>query len=254
MKFGHRKSSLPQEEQTPLVNSVSPQQKVQKPFYRRWWGITLIVIVVLFILGLIGKAFEQPVAVPRVTGMKVQIAKKILESKGFNDIDVSNTSQDSTNRDNAIVIRQSPQAGKKVDTSDTTIELITRTVKTKKEKEAESELEKAKKEKPKDPQPTATPNKANNALIDKKTGLLLQSDMSDACVPLIQHAIVAQYPYAKYKVHSLLGLSPSYNTGTPGVTLIKIGVTINKANFNFICQANNSDITTIKILKVEPTS
>ncbi|MFB8756511.1 Stk1 family PASTA domain-containing Ser/Thr kinase [Streptomyces nigra] len=70
----------------------------------------------------IGKQAEQKAQVPNVVGQTVGQAKQTLQQAGFTNIQFENGSDQG---DNALVVRQDPNAGQQVDPAKTTIKLTT---------------------------------------------------------------------------------------------------------------------------------
>lgn len=86
--------------------------KVKKPWYKRWWGIT---IIVLLIIGGIDYIFTPSKAIPDVVGQTVSEARTILEKEGFEDITVKPNTKGKDRR--WKVEEQTPEAGQKEKTS-----------------------------------------------------------------------------------------------------------------------------------------
>lgn len=106
--------------------------KAKKPWYKRWWGIT---IIVLLIISAIGYIFTPSKAIPNVVGQTVSEARTTLEKEGFEDItvkhktkgfeDITVTPGTKGQDKKWKVEEQTPEAGQKEKTSTT----ITLTVK-----------------------------------------------------------------------------------------------------------------------------
>lgn len=60
--------------------------KAKKPWYKRWWGITIIVFLIISAIGYI---FTPSKVIPDVVGMTVSEARNTLEKEGFEDITVT---------------------------------------------------------------------------------------------------------------------------------------------------------------------
>lgn len=60
-------------------------RKAKKPWYKRWWGIT---IIVLLIIGTIDYILTPSKVIPNVVGQTVSEARTTLEKEGFEDITV----------------------------------------------------------------------------------------------------------------------------------------------------------------------
>lgn len=86
--------------------------KAKKPWYKRWWGIT---IIVLLIIGGIDYIFTPSKAIPNVVGQPVSEARTTLEKEGFEDITVTPWTK---GRDKKWKVEeQTPEAGQKEKTS-----------------------------------------------------------------------------------------------------------------------------------------
>lgn len=84
----------------------------KKPWYKRWWGIT---IIVLLTIGVIGYIFTPSKAIPDVVGQTVFEAKIALEKEGFKTITVT---PDTKGKDRKWKVEeQTPEAGQKEKTS-----------------------------------------------------------------------------------------------------------------------------------------
>lgn len=94
--------------------------KAKKPWYKRWWGIT---IIVLLIISAIDYILTPSKAIPNVVGQTVSEARTTLEKEGFEDITVTPETKGQDRK--WKVEEQTPEAGQKEKTSTT----ITLTVK-----------------------------------------------------------------------------------------------------------------------------
>lgn len=84
----------------------------KKPWYKRWWGIT---IIVLLVIGVISYTFTPSKAIPDVVGQTVFEAKIALEKEGFKTITVT---PDTKGKDRKWKVEeQTPEAGQKEKTS-----------------------------------------------------------------------------------------------------------------------------------------
>lgn len=92
----------------------------KKPWYKRWWGILIIVFLVLSVIGYI---FTPSKPVPNVVDQTVAEAKATLEKDGFKTVTVTPDVKGSEKK--WKVEKQTPEAGQKEKTSTT----ITLTVK-----------------------------------------------------------------------------------------------------------------------------
>lgn len=95
--------------------------KAKKPWYKRWWGIT---IIVLLIIGGIDYIFTPSKAIPNVVGQTVSEARTTLEKEGFEDITVTPETKNITvapeikGQDKKWKVEeQTPEAGQKEKTS-----------------------------------------------------------------------------------------------------------------------------------------
>lgn len=94
--------------------------KAKKPWYKRWWGITIIVFLIISAIGYI---FTPSKSIPNVVGQTVSEARTTLEKEGFEDITV--TPETKGHDKKWKVEKQTPEAGQEEKTSTT----ITLTVK-----------------------------------------------------------------------------------------------------------------------------
>lgn len=86
--------------------------KAKKPWYKRWWGLT---IIVLLTIGVIGYIFTPSKSIPDVVGQTVAEARTILEKDGFKTITVT---PDTKGKDRKWKVEeQTPEAGQKEKTS-----------------------------------------------------------------------------------------------------------------------------------------
>lgn len=86
--------------------------KAKEPWYKRWWGVT---IVVLLIIGGIDYIFTPSKAIPDVVGQTVSEARTTLEKEGFEDITI--TPETKGRGKKWKVEEQTPEAGQKEKTS-----------------------------------------------------------------------------------------------------------------------------------------
>lgn len=123
--------------QAPQLPSRS---KPKKPFYKKWWGILLIIIVTLTLIGVAAILLAPSKKVPNVVGKTYGQAEKILDDAGF----ISVTPQPKDGEiifavSSAEVVAQDPQPGATAKVT-TQIKLtISRANIEKKEKAAEAE-------------------------------------------------------------------------------------------------------------------
>lgn len=106
--------------------------KAKKPWYKRWWGITIIVFLIISVIGYI---FTPSKVIPNVVGQTVYEARTTLEKEGFEDITVTpetkgheyiTVTPETQGQDKKWKVeKQTPEAGQKGKTSAT----ITLTVK-----------------------------------------------------------------------------------------------------------------------------
>lgn len=84
----------------------------KKPWYKRWWGIT---IIVLLVIGVISYTFTPSKPIPNVVDQTVAEAKATLEKDGFKTITVT---PDTKGKDRKWKVKeQTPEAGQKEKTS-----------------------------------------------------------------------------------------------------------------------------------------
>ncbi|WP_411327099.1 DUF4236 domain-containing protein [Bifidobacterium longum] len=84
----------------------------KKPWYKRWWGIT---IIVLLVIGVISYTFTPSKPIPNVVDQTVAEAKATLEKDGFKTITVT---PDTKGKDRKWKVEeQTPEAGQKEKTS-----------------------------------------------------------------------------------------------------------------------------------------
>lgn len=86
--------------------------KAKKPWYKRWWGIT---IIVLLIIGTIDYIFTPSKVIPDVVGMTVSGARNTLEKEGFENITVTPKTKGQDKK--WKVEKQTPEAGQRWKTS-----------------------------------------------------------------------------------------------------------------------------------------
>lgn len=65
---------------------LPPRTKPKKPFYKKWWGIFLIVVVALTLIGVATMILSPSKQVPNVVGKTYSEAQKILDDAGFSSI------------------------------------------------------------------------------------------------------------------------------------------------------------------------
>lgn len=94
--------------------------KAKKPWYKRWWGLT---IIVLLAIGVIGYIFTPSKPIPNTVGQTVSEARTTLEKDGFKTVTVTPETKGKDKK--WKVEKQTPEAGQKEKTSTT----ITLTVK-----------------------------------------------------------------------------------------------------------------------------
>lgn len=128
---------------TTQAPQLPPRTKPKKPFYKKWWGILLIVIVALTLIGVVAMLLAPSKKVPNVVGKTYAEAEKILDNAGFSS--VTPTPKDGEiifAVSSAEVVAQDPQPGTTAKVT-TQIKLtISRANIEKKEKAAEAEKEK----------------------------------------------------------------------------------------------------------------
>lgn len=86
--------------------------KAKKPWYKRWWGLT---IIVLLAIGVIGYIFTPSKPIPNTVGQTVSEARTTLEKAGFKTITV--TPETKGQDKEWKVEKQTPEAGQKEKTS-----------------------------------------------------------------------------------------------------------------------------------------
>lgn len=127
---------------TTPATQLPPRTKPKKPFYKKWWGILLIIIVALTLIGIITPFLAPSKQVPNVVGKTYGEAQKILDDAGFSS--VTPTPKDGEvilAVSSAEVVAQDPQPGETAKVT-TQIKLtISRANIEKKEKAAEVEKE-----------------------------------------------------------------------------------------------------------------
>lgn len=94
--------------------------KAKKPWYKRWWGIT---IIVLLAISVISDIFTPSKPIPNTVGQTVSEARTTLEKDGFKTVTVTPETKGKDKK--WKVEKQTPEAGQKEKTSTT----ITLTVK-----------------------------------------------------------------------------------------------------------------------------
>lgn len=86
--------------------------KAKKPWYKRWWGLT---IIVLLAIGVIGYIFTPSKPIPNTVGQTVSEARTTLEKAGFKTITVTPETKGQDKK--WKVEKQTPEAGQKEKTS-----------------------------------------------------------------------------------------------------------------------------------------
>lgn len=127
---------------TTPATQLPPRTKPKKPFYKKWWGILLIILVALTIIGAAAIIFAPSKQVPNVVGKTYSEAEKILDDAGFSSV----TSQSKEGelilaRSSAEVVAQDPKAGETEKVTTQITLTISRANIEKKEKAAEAEKE-----------------------------------------------------------------------------------------------------------------
>lgn len=128
---------------TTPAQQLPTRTKPKKPFYKKWWGILLIIVVALTLIGVAAVLLAPSKQVPNVVGKTYSEAQKILDEAGFSSV----TPQPKDGEiilavSSAEVVAQDPQPGATVKVT-TQIKLtISRANIEKKEKAAEAEKEK----------------------------------------------------------------------------------------------------------------
>lgn len=100
-------------------NGGNPYE-AKKPWYKRWWGITIIVLLAISVIGYI---FTPSKPIPNTVGQTVSEARTTLEKAGFKTITVKPETKGQGKK--WKVEKQTPEAGQEEKTSTT----ITLTVK-----------------------------------------------------------------------------------------------------------------------------
>ena len=100
-------------------NGGNPYE-AKKPWYKRWWGITIIVLLAISVIGYI---FTPSKTIPNTVGQTVSEARTTLEKAGFKTITVTPETKGQDKK--WKVEKQTPEAGQEEKTSTT----ITLTVK-----------------------------------------------------------------------------------------------------------------------------
>lgn len=127
---------------TTPATQLPPRTKPKKPFYKKWWGILLIIIVALTLIGVVAMLLAPSKKVPDVVGKTYSEAQKILDDAGFSSV----TPQPKDGEvilavSSSEVVAQDPQPGATAKVT-TQIKLtISRANIEKKEKAAEAEKE-----------------------------------------------------------------------------------------------------------------
>lgn len=86
--------------------------KAKKPWYKRWWGLT---IIVLLAIGVIGYIFTPSKPIPNTVGQTVSEARTTLEKDGFKTVTVTPETKGKDKK--WKVEKQTPEAGQKEKTS-----------------------------------------------------------------------------------------------------------------------------------------
>lgn len=92
--------------------NVGNPHKAKKPWYKRWWGLT---IIVLLAIGVIGYIFTPSKPIPNTVGQTVSEARTTLEKAGFKTITVTPETKGQDKK--WKVEKQTPEAGQKEKTS-----------------------------------------------------------------------------------------------------------------------------------------
>lgn len=127
---------------TPFPHNLPPRSKLskpKKPFYKKWWGILLIILVSLTIIGAAAIILAPSKQVPNVVGKTYSEAEKILDDAGFSSV----TSQSKEGElilaiSSAEVVAQDPKAGETVKVTTQITLTISRANIDKQEKEVQS--------------------------------------------------------------------------------------------------------------------
>lgn len=86
--------------------------KAKKPWYKRWWGLTIIVLLAIDVIGYI---FTPSKPIPNTVGQTVSEARTTLEKAGFKTITVTPETKGQDKK--WKVEKQTPEAGQKEKTS-----------------------------------------------------------------------------------------------------------------------------------------
>lgn len=127
---------------TTPATQLPPRTKPKKPFYKKWWGILLIVIVALTLIGVAAMLLAPSKKVPDVVGKTYGEAQKILDAAGFSSVTPKPKDGEiilavSTSE----VVAQDPKAGATAKVTTQITLTISRANIEKKEKAAEAEKE-----------------------------------------------------------------------------------------------------------------
>ena len=127
---------------TAPAQQLPPRTKPKKPFYKKWWGILLIVVVALTLIGVAAVILAPSKQVPNVVGKTYSEAQKILDDAGFSSV----TSKPKDGEiilavSSSEVVAQDPQPGATVKVTTQITLTISRANIEKKEKAAEAEKE-----------------------------------------------------------------------------------------------------------------
>lgn len=116
-----RATPMPQQAAMPTQQMpIIPPAGAKKPWYKRWWGLT---IIILLAIGVNGYIFTPSKPIPNTVGQTVSEARTTLEKAGFETITV--TPETKGHDKKWKVEKQTPEAGQEEKTSTT----ITLTVK-----------------------------------------------------------------------------------------------------------------------------
>lgn len=128
---------------TTLPQQLPARSKPKKPFYKKWWGILLIIIVALTLIGVAAMILAPSKQVPNVVGKTYSEAQKILDDAGFSSVTPKPKDGEIILAvSSAEVVAQDPQPGATAKVT-TQIKLtISRANIEKKEKAAEAEKKK----------------------------------------------------------------------------------------------------------------
>lgn len=212
-------------------NIQTKDKNNKKPWYKRWWGIAVIVIGALFILGLIVNALTPAKAVPNVVGKTAAQAEETLKDAGFTNIKLkSEDGKIVIAKNNWDVVSQSPKAGEKTKPA-TEIELAV----------SQERIEKAQQEEEKAKQAA---EKAENKKLEEQRKATTNSAGLDsiganqACGEAWKNALRLKYPSSKVKVHSITGVLRSEKVGDNFE--VKLEGSVNGGTINVECTVSGN--------------